>query len=238
MKCKLTFGSPKNLIEFCRLFSSSSLNEISLYLRHRDDVDDITYVLLYQLLTDCFTVNLLPSSLLALCVVPDFASLCSCRCSDVCVLCCVRIPQPLYNWMKSIIQSEAFVQLLVSSSHMPWLKAIEHTAKQNTYKRIIFFVLFWHLIRLHLLSNRRKRNAQYKAIHTTCKENIRDGHCHVCVRVFSKRGNSIVVRLFQWLAWNVYESVRIWVPHCVYSYACTCACVWLLMCASVEWTEC
>lgn len=34
------------------------------------------------------------------------------RCMLVLVVRCVRIPQLLYNWMKSIIQSEAFVHLL------------------------------------------------------------------------------------------------------------------------------
>lgn len=165
VKCELTFSSPIKMIKFFDYFPvprSMRFHCICDTQMMLMMIQNITYVLLYQLLTDCFTVNLWPSSLLTLCIVHDFASLCLCRCVDVCVLCCVRIPQPLYNWMKSIIQSEAFVQLLVFS-HMPWLEAFEHTAKQNSYKRIFFSsFLFWRLIRMHSRSHRCEENAQYE----------------------------------------------------------------------------
>lgn len=190
-------------------------------------IQNITYVLLYQLLTDCFTVNLWPSSLLTLCIVHDFASLCLCRCVDVCVLCCVRIPQPLYNWMKSIIQSEAFVQLLVFS-HMP------RTQSKIRISGFFLSFLFWRLIRMHLLSHRCEGDAQYKRYTRRVKRIfVMDTAVYVCVPL--KRGNTIVARLFQWLAWTEHELVCICVPHCVYSYSH--ACVWVLMCALVEWTE-
>lgn len=202
-----------NLHSVCR---NSTANEMDFLRFHRIKflsvsatqmmmIQNVTYVLLYQLLNDCFTVNLLPSSLLT-----SLYLLLLLSCVRVCIV-CECIGTMLYAYTPAFVQLDEInhpirgvcsaacaVFFLFSYS----LHAKQSNTQQKHVNRICFFCLsvrIWCLICTHSSCESCEGNTKYKQ-HTPnmCVQRIfvmdTVVRMYACMHVFValKRGNSVV----------------------------------------------